>query len=128
MTMRSRLTASIVALAIASASGSACAMSPSTVESERCRVIGGDKLPPEIGGAAGICQAIDRAAAADAPGVTFTVDVRVKSSRQLSASVTMADGRVLPERHLAISDSKIRKSSVDRFAKGIAAEIAKARG
>ncbi len=126
MTMRSRLTASIIALALASASGSACGMTNDVTQPERCRVIGGDKLPAEIGGAAGICAAIERAAAADAPGADFSVEVRVLRPYMLAATVTMANGRVLPERKMAISDSKLRQSSVDRFAKTLAEEIAKA--
>ena len=93
---------------------------------ERCRVTGVDKLPAEVGGAAGICAAIQQAAAADAPDAAYSVEVRIASSTRLSAVVTMDDSRVLPERTLAISDSNLRKSSIERFAKGLAAEIAKA--
>jgi hypothetical protein len=124
--MRSRLTASIVALALASVSGSACAMDRPMNDQERCRVTGADKLPAEIGGAPGICAAIERAAAS-AGDMNFAVDVRVISPARLAATVTMSDGRVLPERHMAVSDSKLRKSSLERFARGLAAEIAKAR-
>ena len=127
MAMRSGLTASIVALALASVSGSACAKERPVTESNGCRVTGAEKLPAEIGGAAGICAAIKRAAAAEAAGDKFAVEVRVLSATRLSAKITLKDGRALPERHLAISDSKMRKSSIDRFAKGIAAEVAKAR-
>jgi hypothetical protein len=102
-------------------------MTNDVTQPERCRVIGGDKLPAEIGGAAGICAAIERAAAADAPGADFSVEVRVLRPYMLAATVTMANGRVLPERKMAISDSKLRQSSVDRFAKTLAEEIAKAK-
>ena len=127
MTMRNGLKAPIVALALASASGSACAMDRPMDEAKGCRVVGADMLPAEVGGAHGFCAAIEQAAGTAAPGAAFSVEVRVISPTRLSAIVTLSDGHVLPERKLAISDSKLRKSTVEWFAKGLAAEIAKTR-
>jgi hypothetical protein len=41
--------------------------------------------------------------------------------------VTLADGRVLPERKMAVSDRQLNRRSIERFASAIAAAIAKAR-
>lgn len=126
MTLRTGLTASIVALTLASASGSACAMDRPVSEAQRCTVVGGEKLPAEIGGANGVCEAIERAVQAGAPSAAYTVEVRVPRAYMLAATITMGDGRILPEQKLAVSDSKLRRSSLERFAKSLAAEIAKA--
>jgi hypothetical protein len=113
--------------AAALASGSACAMSQPSVE-PACVVTGGDKLPPEAGGIGGLCNAIMAAIARQPADLPATVDVRVLSASSLSARVTLADGRVLPEQRMAVNDRQLNRSSIERFAGAIAAEIARAGG
>ena len=66
-------------------SGGACAMTSPSGLSTPCRIVGGDKLPERSGGAAALCTAIERAAASKAPGVAYTVEVKVLSSSRLAA-------------------------------------------
>lgn len=95
---------------------------------EPCRVVGGDKLPAEVGGGKAICGAIQSAARSQAPGVSFTVEVVILSPSALAATVRLADGRTLPERRMAVSDRLLNSASIGRFAAAIAAEIARETG
>jgi hypothetical protein len=118
--MRRSFTAVVLAVTIASANGSACAINSPSAKPAACRVIDGAKLPPASGGAAALCAAIERAA-----GAAFTVEVRVLSPSSLAAYVTTADGRRLPEQRLDISDNQFTKGSFERFARNLAAEVAR---
>ena len=122
--MRTRLVALAFALAAASA-GTACAMSPAA-DPARCRVIGAEKLPADSGGGDGLCTAIERAAAARAPGVAYSVEVRVRSAYGLAATLTTGDGRKLPEQNLRISDRTLTRGSLQRFAEALAGQLASA--
>lgn len=102
-------------------------MSQSIERADRCRVVGGDKLPAETGGPAALCAAIKQAAQERAPGTDFSVTVQVLSNYSLSAIVQLDDGRQLPEQKMAISDRGLNRSSVEFFASAIAAEIARAK-
>ncbi len=102
-------------------------MSKPTFE-HRCVVEDGDKLPADTGGAAGLCTAIMKAAAGLAGGLPASVEVRVLSASSLSAIVKLADGRVLPEQKMAVSDRELTRGSIERFAAAIAAEIGRASG
>lgn len=126
--MPRKMASAILAVALASASAGACGMSHSASRPDRCQVIGGDKLPAEIGGARQICAAIEAAAASRAPEAGYSVEVRVLSDYMLSARVRMADGRALPEQKLAVSDRKLNRRSIDRFAITIGEAIAGASG
>ena len=119
--MRTRLAALAFALALASG-GNACAMSPAA-DPARCRVVGGEKLPADSGGAEALCAAIERSAAARAPGVAYSVEIRVRSASGLSATL-IADGRKLPEQSLRISDRPLTKGSLERFAEALAEQLA----
>src|SRR5688500_18048913 len=97
--MRAKFVGVALAVTIALANGSACAMNaPSAAGPAACRVVNGDKLPASSGGADALCAAIEKAAQA-----RFGVEVRVISEHSLAATVTMADGRSLPEQRLDIS-------------------------
>jgi hypothetical protein len=122
------MAATVFAMALASASGSACGMTSSNAQSDRCQVIGGDKLPAETGGAGQICASIEAAAAARAPGVGYSVAVTVVSDYMLAARVRMADGKSLPEQKLAVSDRKLNRRAIDRFADAIGEAIGRASG
>ena len=124
--MRERLVMTAIAAAVGCVSGSACAMSSTENLSSGCRVVHGDKLPPESGGADALCQAIAEAAAETAPGVGYSIDIKVLPRARLSAMVTLADGRKLPELGMASMDKPLTNGSFKRFANSIAQELAKA--
>lgn len=90
-----------------------------------CRVIGGEKLPAGSGGADAICAAIQRAAAAKAPGVRYNAEIRVLSSSMLAANL-VANGRKLPEQKFAVMDRAISASAIERFADAVATALAEA--
>ena len=107
-----------------SLSGGACAMTSPSSQSTACRIVDGDKLPDESGGAAALCTAIERAAAARAPGVAYTVEVKVLSSSRLAATLT-SNGRKLPEQKFATMDRELNGGSFERFAAALADHLAK---
>jgi hypothetical protein len=125
MALRNRLEWILAVAAAALAGGSACAMNSPSIQ-PICIVEHGDRLPPETGGTAGLCAAIIKAAAEGTGGLPASVQVRVLSASRLSATVTLADGRVLPDQNMASSDRQLNSSSIERFAAAIAAEIARA--
>lgn len=116
----------VLASAAALANGSACAMSPPEQASTGCRVIGGELLPPDSGGADALCNAISAAAAKHAAGVGYSVEVRVLPRSRLSAFLTLSDGRKLPEQSFVRMDKPLSSGAFARFAEAIAAELAKA--
>ena len=116
----------ILPLMAASFSGSACAMNSPSPPLIDCRVIGGDKLPADSGGADALCAAITRAAAAQVPARKFSVEVRVLGSSSLAATLTTADGTILPEQRFVISDRSLTRGSLERFAKALVGEVARA--
>jgi len=123
-----RITASVVALGLIQVNGGACAMGQPGVTTSNCRILGAEKLPAEIGGAKLLCDAIDAAAREHAPRAPFTVEVRVLSPSMLAAVVTLKDGRKLPEQKIAVSDSALKRRSLERFADAIALQVAGAVG
>lgn len=98
-------------------------MNQSTADASRCAVVGADRLPPDVGPGM-ICDAINAAVARAAPGALQRVEVTVLSSSSLAALVTMADGRVLPEQKMGVSDRQLNSGSIERFAAAVAAAIA----
>ena len=117
----------LVALLAASVSGGACAMTDSTHEPVSCRVSGADKALADAGGPAALCELIERAAQARAPGVSFQVEVRAPTAYSLAARVRFPDGQVLPDLNMSISDRSINRNSVERFAAVIADAVAEAK-
>jgi hypothetical protein len=93
-----------------------------------CRVIGGEKLPAESGGSDALCNAIAAAAAEQAPGLGYSVEVTVHPLSRLSASVTTEDGRKLEGLNFTRMDRPLSQSAFKHFASSIAAELAKAGG
>jgi hypothetical protein len=92
-----------------------------------CRVTGAGKLPAEAGGAAAICAAVERAVAAQAPNLRYSVEVRVLSRTALAANLETA-GRKLPELGFSISDRELNPRAIGQFADSVAAALAGARG
>ncbi len=123
--MRNPTAAISFAAMVALASGSACAMTKPSNPGQ-CRIVGGTKLPVASGGPQALCAAIEAAAAKQAPGAAYTVQLRVLSAYSLAAAVRMADGRSLPEQKLAVTDRALNRASIDRFANAIANSIAQA--
>ncbi|HET7710282.1 MAG TPA: hypothetical protein VFK50_12255 [Sphingomicrobium sp.] len=116
--------AAFIALAsVAWAGGSACAMNSEPVAAADCVVEGGEKLPPETGGAAAICAAIKDALKSEAGTIQVRVDV--KSNAWLVARIER-DGIALPDQNMAVSDGKLGKGSIERFARAIAQAVATA--
>ena len=122
--MRGRL--AVLASAALLAGGSACAMSAAERSSTGCHVTGGELLPPESGGADALCKAIADAAAEQAPGQGYSVEVRVLPRSRLSGTITTSDGRKLPEQSFVRMDKPLSIGAFERFAAAIAAALAKA--
>jgi hypothetical protein len=116
----------MLATILASISGGACAMTQSN-NADRCRVIGGEKLPADVGGSQSLCDAIEAAAASRAPGAEFTAEIEVVSPSSLSANVRLGNGTLLPKQELSVSDRQLNRSSIGRFASAIADVIGQAR-
>lgn len=91
-----------------------------------CRIVGGDSLPADSGGSDALCAAIREAAVDQAPGSRFSVEVRVLGPSVLTATVTTADGTHLPEQKMAINDRQLTRGSLERFAKALVGEVARA--
>ncbi len=112
------------AIALAALASSACAMMAPAAASARCQVLNGEKLLAASGGAAALCQAIERATAARGLEMRFTVQVRVEPRSMFSAEVTLLDGRKLPAVQMAEMDRPITKDTLDRFGFAIADHVA----
>lgn len=116
----------LLPLAAASIAGSACAMTASPNALVDCQVIGGADLPAETGGPDAFCAAIKHAAVSRLPDVGFTVELRVRGPSALTATITTADGTVLPEQRFSISDRGLTRGSLERFAQRLVGEVARA--
>jgi hypothetical protein len=92
-----------------------------------CRVTGAEKLPAGAGGAGAICAAVERAVAAQAPNVRYSVEVRVLSRTALAANLETA-GRKLPELKFSVSDRELNPRAIGHFADSVAEALAGARG
>ena len=92
-----------------------------------CRVVGGEKLPEGAGGTSGICRSIEHAIAAQAPNASYSAEVHVLSRSRLTATLVV-NGRTLPLQNFAVMDRGFSASSIEHFANGLAAEVAKAAG
>lgn len=124
--MRRNIAAVVLTGGLAFASQSACAMNSPAPASGGCQVIGEGKLPPEIGGADALCSVIRQGVSASAPGVAFTLQVQVLSAAMLSASLTTADGRKLPEMRHAVMDRTLTRASLERFGRALGEQLAQA--
>ena len=124
--MREGLASFAIAVALGSATSSACAMNAPQDKAMGCSVVGGEKLPAESGGADALCKAIAAAVAEQAPGLEYSVEVHVLPQSRLSASVRLQDGRKLADQKFASMDRPLSSASFQRFAAAIASEVAKA--
>ncbi len=90
-----------------------------------CVVVNGEKLPPETGGPAELCAAIKAALDAQGGDRAVQVEIRVKSNSWIVAHIER-DGMALSDQNLAIADGKLKKSSIERFARAIAQAVSTA--
>lgn len=95
--------------------------------SSHCVVLGGEKLPDAIGGERRICETVEQAIAAQAPNATYSAEVHVVSRSRLTATL-IVNGRTLPLQNFAVMDRGLSSTSIEHFANGLAAEVAKAAG
>lgn len=121
----------LIGLLMAASGGSTCAMNTPPASDVQCTVQGSEKLPAELGGAAGICRAIEEAVASTSghggyPAGTAVV-VQVRSPNAMAATVTGPTGRTLPEIGVTISDRTLNRHAVNSLAQQIAQQIAQSR-
>lgn len=121
--MRGNFASFILLVALSFSAGGA--MSVSARSSVRCQVFGGEKLPAASGSSKTVCAEIERAVAELAPAARYSAEVKVLSKSKLAATLVV-DGRTLPEQRFAIMDSDLDAGSIQRFARSLASEVAKA--
>ena len=122
--MRSTILAVSLFLAATSA-GARPVNSPAATPTGHCRLTGGEKLPAQSGGAAAICAAIEKAVAVAAPNAKYKIDVTVVRPWMLSAT-PVVNGRTLPAQKFAVNDAPLDAGAIGRFARSLAATVAKA--
>jgi hypothetical protein len=88
-------------------------------------VIGAEKLPEAAGGADAICAAVQHAAAAQAPNIRYTAEIRVLSRTALAANLE-ANGRKLQELRFSVSDRELSPMVIGHFADSVAAALVEA--
>lgn len=89
-----------------------------------CLVVAGEKY---LGAAnAGtLCREIKRAIASAAPGAKHKTEITALSPTRLAA-VIVVNGQRLPEHKFAVMDAELSLESMKRFARSLAADVAKA--
>jgi hypothetical protein len=97
----------------------------SAPQARSCRVLNGEKLPPESGGAAAICSAIEQAISAKGTKVAYKADVHVLSPSGLAVNLEVG-GRKLEEQHFGIMDRNINPSFIKRVAETVADQVVSA--
>ena len=90
----------------------------------QCRVVAGEKYLGASGGAT-LCREIEREIAVEAPSARYTVEIKALSPTRLGA-VLVVNGRALPEHKFAVMDADLDLDSMKRFARSLAADVAKA--
>jgi hypothetical protein len=91
-----------------------------------CRLTGAENLPAKAGGSGAICAAVERAVAARAPNLRYSVEVRVLSRTALAANLETG-GRSLPELRFSVSDRELNPLAIGHFADSVADALAAAR-
>ena len=92
--------------------------------SGRCTVVAGEKyLGPGV--RTTLCREIERAAGAEAPGARYSAAISAQSPTRLSAALTV-NGHKLPEHKFAVMDAGLSEEAIQRFARALAADVAKA--
>ena len=125
--MHEILVRTVAAAMLAFATGSASAVTAGKPSVE-CHVSGSAKLSEQSGGVGALCEAIDTALGKQAKARKFKVEITVLGPSRISAVVTSDTGRKLAEQKYGSMDRELIRSSFERFANGLAAEISKAEG
>jgi hypothetical protein len=123
--MQTRFATFVVLTASALAPTGAAAMNAGRSFDGRCNVVGEAKLPASSSGGVAICARVERAIAELAPTARYNAEIRVVSSSRLAATLVV-NGRTLPEQKFAIMDRELNAEALERFARSLAAEVAKA--
>lgn len=89
-----------------------------------CEVLGGDKLVVS-GGRTALCAEVERAIAAQAPGVSYSAKVKLLSRSRLAA-VLVVNGRTLPVQSFAVMDGNLSEGSIKHFANALAVAVLEA--
>jgi hypothetical protein len=119
--MRGTIAAVMLVFGVACAPASARPMSAHGA----CRVVAGDKYLSGSVGTSALCAEIQRAIAAAAPNARYSADVTALSPTRLAARLTV-NGKALPEHKFAVMDRDLGPEAVQRFARALAADVAKA--
>jgi hypothetical protein len=93
-------------------------------EQQRCLVSGAERLPAEVGGVDALCAAFARALAPVSPKPS--VEVTVESRYLLSVTVTLANGRRLPDVKLGSSDRPLGPQAIQMVADSVAKRVTRA--
>jgi hypothetical protein len=125
--MHEILVRTVAAAMLAFATGSASAVTVGK-SSVKCHVSGSAKLSEQSGGVGALCAAIEAALGEQVPAQNLSVEITVLGPSRISALVTSDTGRKLAEQKYGSMDRELTRSSFERFANGLAAEISKAKG
>ena len=71
-----------------------------------CAVVGSEKLPMKSGRSSVICAEVERAIAAQAPGVRYNIEINVLSPARLAATL-IVNGRTLPVQNFSVMDGNL---------------------
>lgn len=120
--MRTSVGSLLVACFLAAMSATACAMTPSRSPDLPCTVANAALLPSSLGGEQALCAEFRRAATGRLPAGS-SVELRVVSDYQLTAILTLADGRSLPSVTASASDRQLSAKSIRLLADAVAAQV-----
>jgi len=89
-----------------------------------CRIVAGEKY---LGDAQSetLCREIEQAIAGAAPNAHYRAEVKALSPTRLAA-VLVVNGRTLPEHKFAVMDAELGLESMQRFARSLALDVARA--
>jgi hypothetical protein len=90
-----------------------------------CQVTGSDKLATSSAGFNTICDEVERAIAANAPGVRYSAEIKIISASRLAAGL-IVNGQKLPVQNFAVMDGNLSTASIKRFATALAVAVLKA--
>lgn len=124
--MRGRIAAIVLICAAAVSPANGRAVSRATKGAHgSCRVVAGEKLLTKAGGADGLCAAVEHAVVKVAPKARYKAEVKVLPRSRISTTLVV-DGRAQPEQKFAVMDDELRPDTIERFAEGLAAQVAEA--
>ena len=112
-----------IALAGGFVPGGASALNaPNDLPHGRCELLGSDKLRQAVPTSSGICEEVERAIAARAPGARYQATVTLMSASRIAAKLVV-NGHTLPIQNFAVMDANLSDASIKRFAAAVAAAV-----